>query len=538
MGMFKEAVEFNVSEALVDANVQRGRGDKEVYLYDRDSETRRLSYRELLELVNRTGSGLRSIGVSLENRVMILEDDTPEAVACVLGAIKIGAIPFVANTMMTSNDYEFLVNDSRSHTAIVGTDYVEKVESFLGRSKYLKNLVVIGKPEADQISYHEMMKEASSDLDAVRMPPDEVVLWQYSSGTTGSPKGVMHTQGGILYSADTYFKQVLGLAEDDVCFSVSRLFFGYGQGNSMWGPLQAGASTVLAGGRFRPERVLETLERYGVTILFAAPTHYNKMLEDKDVLRRYNLTSLRICVSAGEPLPPVIYRKWKDMTGLDILDGIGSTEAFHIFISNRLGKAQPGSSGTPVPGYEVRIVDEMLNDVPTGEIGNLLVKGGSLALGYWNRYFKTKETFIGGWLWTGDVYYKDNEGYYWYYSRSDDMIRSSGVWVSPIDVEKTLMEHPAILEAAAVQGYTDEGLQKVKVIVVLRTGYVPSPELIKELKNHVKDRTASFKKPERIEFVKELPKTSTGKIQRYKLRETEEQQLLNIRDRQIQAQSV
>ena len=538
MGMFKEAVEFNVSEALVDANVQRGRGDKEVYLYDRDSETRRLSYRELLELVNRTGSGLRSIGVSLENRVMILEDDTPEAVACVLGAIKIGAIPFVANTMMTSNDYEFLVNDSRSHTAIVGTDYVEKVESFLGRSKYLKNLVVIGKPEADQISYHEMMEEASSDLDAVRMPPDEVVLWQYSSGTTGSPKGVMHTQGGILYSADTYFKQVLGLAEDDVCFSVSRLFFGYGQGNSMWGPLQAGASTVLAGGRFRPERVLETLERYGVTILFAAPTHYNKMLEDKDVLRRYNLTSLRICVSAGEPLPPVIYRKWKDMTGLDILDGIGSTEAFHIFISNRLGKAQPGSSGTPVPGYEVRIVDEMLNDVPTGEIGNLLVKGGSLALGYWNRYFKTKETFIGEWLWTGDVYYKDNEGYYWYYSRSDDMIRSSGVWVSPIDVEKTLMEHPAILEAAAVQGYTDEGLQKVKVIVVLRTGYVPSPELIEELKNHVKGRTASFKKPERIEFVKELPKTSTGKIQRYKLRETEEQQLMNIRDRQIQAQSV
>ena len=538
MGMFKEAVEFNVSEALVDANVQRGRGDKEVYLYDRDSETRRLSYRELLELVNRTGSGLRSIGVSLENRVMILEDDTPEAVACVLGAIKIGAIPFVANTMMTSNDYEFLVNDSRSHTAIVGADYVEKVESFLGRSKYLKNLVVIGKPEADQISYHDMMEEASSDLDAVRMPPDEVVLWQYSSGTTGSPKGVMHTQGGILYSADTYFKQVLGLAEDDVCFSVSRLFFGYGQGNSMWGPLQAGASTVLAGGRFRPERVLETLERYGVTILFAAPTHYNKILEDKDVLRRYNLTSLRICVSAGEPLPPVIYRKWKDMTGLDILDGIGSTEAFHIFISNRLGKAQPGSSGTPVPGYEVRIVDEMLNDVPTGEIGNLLVKGGSLALGYWNRYFKTKETFIGEWLWTGDVYYKDNEGYYWYYSRSDDMIRSSGVWVSPIDVEKTLMEHPAILEAAAVQGYTDEGLQKVKVIVVLRTGYVPSPELIEELKNHVKDRTASFKKPERIEFVKELPKTSTGKIQRYKLRETEEQQLMNIRDRQIQAQSV
>ncbi len=538
MELFKEPDEFNVSEALVDANVERGLGGKGAYFYHHDTEPRRLSYRELLELVNRTGSGLRSIGVSLENRVMILDDDAPATVACVLGAIKIGAIPFVANTMMISSDYEYLVNDSRSHTVIVGAGYVEKVEKILGRSKYLKNLVVIGKPEADQISYHEMVEEASPYLDAVRMPPDEVVLWQYSSGTTGSPKGVMHTQGGILYSADTYFKQVLGLVEEDVCFSLSRLFFGYGQGNSMWGPLRAGASAVLAGGRFRPERVLEILERYGVTILFAAPTHYNKMLEDKDILRRYNLSSLRICVSAGEPLPPVVYRRWKDATGLDILDGIGSTEAFHIFISNRLGKAQPGSSGTPVPGYEVRIVDLVLNDVPTGEIGNLLVKGRSLASGYWNRYCKTKETFLGEWLWTGDIYYKDNEGRYWYYSRSDDMIRSGGVWVSPIEVEKTLLEHPAVLEAAAVQGYTDGGLQRVKVIAVLRTGYAPSPELIEELKNHVKDRTASFKKPERIEFVKELPKTSTGKIQRYKFRETEEQHLMNIRDRQIQAQSV
>ena len=536
--MFNETVEFNVSEALVDANVQRGRGDKEAYLYHRDTEPRRLSYRELLELVNRTGSAMRNVGVSLENRIMILDDDTLETAACVLGAIKIGAIPFVANTMMTSNDYEYLVNDSRSHTVIVGADYVEKVENILGKSKYLKNLVVIGKSEADQISYQEIIGEASADLDAVKMPSDEVVLWQYSSGTTGSPKGVMHTQGGILHSADTYFKQVLGLAEEDVCFSVSRLFFGYGQGNSMWGPLQAGASTVLAGGRFRPERVLEILERYGVTVFFAAPTHYNKMLENKDVLCRYNLTSLRICVSAGEPLPPVIYRKWKDLTGLEILDGIGSTEAFHIFISNQPGKSQPGSSGTPVPGYEIRIVDEMLNDVPTGEIGNLLVKGRSIALGYWNRYFKTKETFIGEWLLTGDVYYKDNEGYFWYYSRSDDMIRSSGVWVSPIEVEKTLMEHQAILEAAAVQGYTDEGLQRVKVIVVLKKGYAPSLELIEELKNHVKDRIASFKKPERIEFVKELPKTSTGKIQRYKFRKIEEQYRMKIRDRQIQTHSI
>jgi benzoate-CoA ligase len=344
----------------------------------------------------------------------------------------------------------------------------------------------------------------------------------------------MHTQQGIISTADTYFKQVLRLDEDDVCFSLSKLFFGYGQGNSIWGPLRAGSSAVLLSERVSPEKILRIVEEDGVTILFAAPTHYNKILENSDLLQKYDLRSLRVCVSAGEPLPPVIFHKWKQLTGIDILDGIGSTEAFHIFMSNRPSEVTPGSSGTPVPGYEVRIVDEKFKEVSTGEIGRLLVKGESLALGYWNKYSKTKETFIGEWLFTGDMYYRDDEDYYWYCGRADDMIRSGGVWVSPIEVEKTLMEHPAILEAAAVQGYTVEGLQRVKAVVVLRSGYVPENTLADDVKSYVRKRMKSFEKPEWIDFVKELPKTSTGKIQRYKFRETEDQQLIKIRERQIQ----
>jgi benzoate-CoA ligase len=235
-------------------------------------------------------------------------------------------------------------------------------------------------------------------------------------------------------------------------------------------------------------------------------------------------------------LPPIIYRRWKELTGIDILDGIGATEAFHIFISNRAGKVKLGSSGTPVPGYDTKIVDEKFNEMPTGETGRLLVKGESLALGYWNKYSKTKEVFVGEWLITGDVYYKDEEGYYWYCGRSDDMIRSGGVWVSPIEVEKTLMEHPAVLEAAAVQGYTKDGLQRVKAVVTLRSGHTPSEDLAAELRRYVQEKLASYKKPEWIEFVNELPKTTTGKIQRYRLREIEDQRLMKIREGHAQVQ--
>lgn len=523
---------FNVSEILLSKNLKK-RSNKIAYHLQNEDYSKKITYLELSKMMNRIGFGLKNLGVNFENRVMILDNDTIEAVSCILGTIKIGAIPFAANTMIKPIDYEYLLNDSRATTAIVGKDYLERIISIKSRLKYLKNLIVIGKSTDDAISFNELVNKELDDFSPFNMPPDEVVLWQYSSGTTGQPKGVMHTQNGILHTADTYFKQVLELKENDVCFSVSKLFFGFGQGNSMWGPLRAGASAVLSRDRFNTKNVLNTIETNRVTILFAAPTHYNKILDDLDTLKKYDLSSLRICVSAGESLPPILYRKWKKITGIDILDGIGSTEAFHIFMSNRINNVKPGSSGTPIPGYKVRIVDPQYNDVPVGERGRLLVKGKSIASSYWNKYDKTKKTFIGEWLLTGDIYYQNDDGFYWYCGRSDDMIRSGGVWVSPIEVETVLMEHPSIQEAAAVQGYTSDGLQRVKAVVTLKYNFNPSLDLVEEIKQYTKSKLPSYKKPEWIDFVNELPKTSTGKIQRFKFRKDSEQHLKIIRKKQI-----
>ncbi|MFQ6080449.1 MAG: benzoate-CoA ligase family protein [Candidatus Bathyarchaeia archaeon] len=523
---------FNVATLLVDENVRKGRGEKVVYYYHHDDEARcrKVTYRELQSSVNKTGNVLKHVGVELENRVMLLQNDSPELVAGLLGAMKIGAVPFVANTLLTPEEYEYLLNDSRARVAIVDEEYVDKIEKIRDELRYLKNLIVIGEARGDQLSYYELLKESSTELEAVDLSKDEILLWQYSSGTTGPPKGIMHMQRNIMYSTETYYKRILGLHEKDVCFSASKIFFGFGQGNSVWAPLRWGASAVLYPGRPLPERVFEIIERYGVTILFSAPTHYNAMLQVKDAEKKYDLSSLRLCVSAGEALPPILYESWKKRFKTDVLDGIGCTEGFHIFISNRPGLVKPGSSGRPVPGYEARIVDEKFRDVSTGEIGNLLVKGGSIAFGYWGKYDKMKKAFLGEWLSTGDMYLKDEEGNYWHCGRSDDMIKSGGAWVSPVEVERTLMEHPAVLEAAAIPSYTPEGLQKVKGFVRLKSGYQPSPELAEELKAFVKSKIAPYKRPEWIEFVTELPKTATGKILRYKLRQLERERLSRIRE--------
>lgn len=524
------AEKFNIVDFLLKENLNRGLENHVAYYLHEDEETKRgsLTYGELVRLVNKAGNMFKELGLTREGRVMLLQDDTPEAVANLLGAIKIGAVPFMANTMLRPEDYAYLLNDSRAQVAIVDEKYVGLIEAISASLKYLKSLVVVGKPKEGQLSYFELMDKASDKLEAEETHRDEVALWQYSSGTTGPPKGVMHTHRGILYSANTYFKEVLNLNEKDVIYSASKLFFGYGQGNSIWGPLRWGSSVVLYPGRPYPEKIFEIIEKYKVSVLFAAPTHYNAMIrqmEKEEV--KYDLSSLRLCVSAGEALPPIIYKKWKEKVGVEVLDGLGNTEIFHIFISNRPGDAKPGSSGKPVTGYEVKIVKDPygLEEVPVNEVGILMAKGGSIAIGYWNKYEKTKKTFIGEWLNTGDTYYRDEDGYYYYYGRSDDMIKSGGAWVSPIEVERALMEHPAVLEAAAVPGYTEEGLQKVKAFVVLKEGYSPSKELEEELKFFVKEKLVPYKRPQWIEFVKELPKTATGKILRYKLRQAELQRL-------------
>jgi benzoate-CoA ligase len=524
--------EMNAATFFIDNNIEAGRGDKVAIYYAGEPPNyfpKNLTYKEVLELVNKTGNALKTLNIGLEDRVLLLLFDSPEFVASFFGAIKIGAVPIPVNTMSKPEELRYMLNDSRAKVLIAHEELVKAVEEIRADLKFLRFIVVVGETKGDQISYEDILKQASAKLDAVMLSKDDFCFWLYSSGTTGPPKGIVHLQHDMLYCADTYFKHVLGINEKDVCYSVSKLFFAYGLGNAMYAPFRFGASSVLYPGRPSPEKAFELIEKYKVTVFFAVPLFYARMLAVKDAEKRYDLSSLRLCVSAGEALPASIYEDWKRRFGIDILDGIGTTEVLHIFISNRVGRIRPGSSGVVVPGYEIRIVDEEGKDVPVGTTGRLLVKGDSIAAFYWNKHEKTKKTFLGEWIDTGDLYYMDEDGYLWHAGRSDDLIKSAGMWVSPVEVEGVLMKHPAVLKCAVVQSYTLEGVGRPKAFVVLKEGYKPSPELENVLKEFVKSQLASFKQPGWIEFVSDLPETATGKIQRFKLRELERQRLLEVK---------
>ena len=509
---------MNAATYFVDANVEAGRGDKVAIYYVGDGST--YTYSDVLEGVNRFGNALKELGVRMEERVMLLLLDSPEFVFSFFGAIKMGAVPIPTNTLLKPHDYEYLLNDSRARALIVSEPLLEQIEPIRDRLRYLQHIVVVGEPHSnDQLSYRELVESASPELDAEEMSKDDACFWLYSSGTTGFPKGAVHLQHDMLYCADLYAKQILGINENDRTFSVAKLFFAYGLGNAMYFPFRVGASTVLYPGKPDPIKFYEIIQEYKPTIFYCVPTAYAAMLAVEDAEKRFDLSSLRVCVSAGEALPPALYERWYERFGVEILDGIGSTEVLHIFISNRAGRVKPGSSGEIVPGYEARIVDEEGNDVPPGEVGDLLIKGESTCAFYWNKHQKTKETIIGEWIRTGDKYSRDEEGYFWYQGRSDDMLKVGGIWVSPVEVENTLMEHPAVLECGVVGAEDADGLVKTKAYVVLKAGYTPSEELAEELKQFVKGRIAKYKYPRWIEFVDELPKTATGKIQRYKLRQ-------------------
>jgi benzoate-CoA ligase len=359
---------------------------------------------------------------------------------------------------------------------------------------------------------------AASDphLDPAPTHRDEPAFWLWSSGSTGAPKGTVHLHHDMVCAADLYAEAVLGIRDDDVCLSIAKLFFAYGLGNALYFPFRVGAGTVLHPGRFEPRVYFDLIHRYRPTLFFGVPTAYAAMLAFEGPT---DLGRVRVCVSAGEPLPAALLTRWKDRFGVEILDGIGSTEALHIYISNRAGRIRSGSSGEPVPGYAVRIVDEGGRDVPTGEIGDLLVRGDSIAAGYWNRHERTKQAFRGEWFVSGDKYYRDPDGYYWYCGRSDDMLKVGGQWVSPAEVEATVIQHPAVLECGVVGREDQDGLSKPCAFVVLKPGHPPGDALGRELQAFVRDKIAAYKYPRWIEFVPELPKTATGKIQRFRLRE-------------------
>src|SRR5919109_693290 len=505
---------FNAAVEFVDRHLAEGRADRIALGYEGCT----LTYGQVAEMVNRVGNALRGSGVEMENRVLLLLYDSPEFAASFFGAMKIGAVPVPINTMMRAQDYEYFLNDSRAKVLIAHRPLWDEVAKVRGCLRYLKHAVVVGEPVSDQQAFDRWTAQASPELEPAPTSKDDAAFWLYSSGSTGFPKGAVHLQHDMVYCADLYARPILGIGPEDITFSAAKLFFAYGLGNNLYFPFRVGASAVLYPGRPLPETMFEIISRDKPTVFFGVPTLYATMLAVRQAETKYDLSSLRLCVSAGEALPPELFRRWKERFGTEILDGIGTTEILHIFISNRVGQVKPGSSGIVVPGYEAKIVDEAGDPVPSGDIGNLLVKGESTCAYYWNQREKTKQTIKGEWIVTGDKYSQDADGYYWYAGRADDMLKVSGIWVSPIEVENTLIQHSAVLEAAVVGQADDDQLIKPKAFVVLNEGYTASPALEDELKGFVRDKIAPYKYPRWITFVPELPKTATGKIQRFKLR--------------------
>ncbi len=510
---------LNAAVVLVDSHVSERRGSKAAILCG----DRTVTYKGLQENVNRLGNALKGLGVRMEERVAVLLPDSPELVFAFFGAMKIGAVSVPMNTLLTPRDYEYLLNDCRARVLIIHGMLLNQIAPVRKNLRHLEHVVIQpADPPAPLHGDHSLpslMQNASPSLDAADTCKDDAAFWLYSSGTTGFPKGTIHLHHDMIFSADMYAKQTIGLRESDVGFSVAKLFFAYGLGNGLYFPLRVGATTVLLPDRPTPDKVFEVLDRYRPTVFYSVPTSYAALLHVAEEGGIKSIGRVRMCVSAGEPLPKPLYEKWLKRFGLEILDGIGSTEILHIFISNRPGKAKPGSTGQIVPGYEAKIVDDDGRELPPGQIGNLLMKGDSIASGYWNKHEDTKKTFRGEWINTRDKYMVDEDGYFWYAGRADDMMKVGGYPVWPTDVEGVLQGHPAVLESGVIGHPDEEGLIKPRAYVVLKPGHAPSLHLARELQEFVKRNAAPYKYPRWIEFVSSLPKTATGKIQRYKLRE-------------------
>jgi benzoate-CoA ligase len=508
---------FNAATYFVDRHVGEGRGDSLAI----ECGDRRLTYRDLLDLVNRVGTALkRTLDVRPEERVLLLMHDGPEMIAAFFGAIKIGAVPVPLNTRWTTADYEFALRDSSARVIIVSRELFGDAIGAIRACRSVRHSVVVGAVAdvAEAISFEALVADASPALEAEATSCDAPAFWLYSSGSTGQPKACVHLQHDMRVCAELYARGVLGIDERDRCFSVAKLFFAYGLGNSMYFPFAVGATTILWPGVVTAPVVYDIIERCHPTLFFSVPTHYAMLLAHAAPDREFDLSSIRCAVSAGEALPPALFERFRDRFGIEILDGLGSTEVLHIFISNQRGRVRPGSSGVTVPGYEARLVDETGSPVPVGEIGDLIVKGDSTCAFYWNRHEQTKDTIVGHWIRTGDKYRQDEDGFFWFAGRADDMLKVGGIWVSPAEVEHVLLEHPAV-EACGVTGREDkDGLTKPVAHVVARAGVAAGTELAAELQHFARQRLAEYKRPRWIEFVEALPLTATGKIQRFKLR--------------------
>lgn len=505
--------DYNAAYDLIERNLRAGRGGKLAYIDDRG----RYTYGEFSQRVNRFANVLGGLGVHREERILLCLLDSIDFPTCFLGAVMAGVVPVATNTLLTTADYDYMLRDSRATVLVVSRQLWPQFAEIVDDIPTLSHVLISDGEIDGRLELAARMLDASSDFHPAETCSDEACFWLYSSGSTGKPKGTVHLHSSLIHTAELYAIPTLGIGENDLVFSAAKLFFAYGLGNGMTFPLSVGATTVLMSERPTPEAVFKRLHEHQPTIFYGVPTLYASMLAHPDCPRGGEL-KFRCCTSAGEALPAEVGRQWSSRFGVDILDGIGSTEMLHIFLTNRFGEVRYGTTGKPCPGYQVRLVDSQGMPVGPGEIGELQINGPSSAFSYWNNTSKSRATFRGEWTNSGDKYSQTVDGYFIYAGRSDDMLKVGGIYVSPAEVESALICHEAVLEVAVVGRQDDEGLIKPVAFVVLKQGRYPSDALREELKLFVKSQLAPYKYPRWIQFVDDLPKTATGKIQRFKLR--------------------
>jgi 4-hydroxybenzoate-CoA ligase len=508
--------DYNAAVDFVDRNVAEGRGHRTACI----DPARNVTYAELRDSAARIGPMLARLGIEPENRIGLILLDTVDFPILFWGAIRAGIVPVLLNTRLTVDQYRYLLEDSRAKAAFVSAALLPVVQEAAKDVPTLRAIVVVGGGPDCMPRLDALLAAENEGSAPARTCADEVAYWLYSSGTTGAPKGVMHVHSSPMMMARLSGQDRIGIREDDVVFSAAKLFFSYGLGSALFCPMAVGATSVFYPERPTPQTVFETLRAYQPTMLYAVPTLYAAILADADCTPQTGSRRLRLCFSAGEPLPPHLGEAWKTRFGLDIVNGVGSTEMGHLYITNLPDRVEYGTAGLPVKDYDLKLVDDGGHELVDGEVGELLVRGQSAAAGYWNQREKSRRTFVGEWTRTGDKYLRRSDGVYIYCGRSDDMFKVSAIWVSPFEVEAALITHPAVLEAAVVPATDSNGLIKPKAFVVLkdRCGRGPNRALYEELKVHVKRSIGPWKYPRWIEFVDSLPKTATGKIQRFMLR--------------------
>ena len=516
---------YNAVTEFVDAPVARGLTEKIAFI---DTE-RSLSYGELQTRTCRLAAALNDLGLKPEERLALLLYDTVDFPVAFWGALRAGVVALPLNTLLTAEQYAYILADSRASAIVVGAPLAKALIPILDRLPRLRTIILVDDAAGEHAAFAgrdvrdftKLVERGAPPVFAAPTLSDEVAFWMYTSGSTGQPKGVKHIHTTPMAAARLMGQRVIGMREDDVVFSAAKLFFSYGMGNAMAFPMSVGATTILLSHRPTPEAVFDVMRRHRPTVFFGVPTLFAMLLAHQGMGRGAGSHRLRLAISAGEALPAALGERWRAAAGVDVLDGIGSTEMFQTFLSNQPGDVRFGTTGKPVPGYELKIVDEHGAAVADGEIGELLVRGPTAGEGYWNQRAKSRRTFAGEWTYTGDKFFRDADGFYHYCGRTDDMFKVSGMWVSPFEVEAALASHEAVLEAAVIGKEDSDGLIKPKAFIVLRNGYAESEQLIEKLRVHVKTRAGPWKYPRWIDVRPDLPRTATGKIQRFKLRELE-----------------